>query len=60
MISRLRSGITLGWRLPSRRRSVGGTFGQPPLDRIASYRAIACAVVSTVDGDSVGSEAFGI
>ena len=28
--------ITLAWRLPSRSRSIGGTFGQPPRATIAS------------------------
>ena len=60
MVSRLRSGTTLGWRLPSRSRSVGGTMGQPPRARILVYWPTASSVVFSVAGDSVGRLALGM
>ena len=46
--------------MPTRRRSTGGTSGQPPRATMPSYCAIACSVVCAVAGDNVGSEALGI
>ncbi len=59
-IKRWRSGITAGLRWPSLRRSTLVTAGQPPRETMPSYCAIACPVCSTVCGDRVGSDAFGI
>src|SRR3569623_2602612 len=60
MARRLRKDSSLGCRVPSRSRSTGVTLGQPPRARMPSYWPIACAVVSAVEADKVGSEAFGM
>ena len=46
--------------MPSRMGSTGSTSGQPPPDKIASYRPIAASVAWTVAGESVGRDGSGI